>query len=564
MAVLTVINDHGYTEQFQLRGREFVLGRQSEADLRLDARDVSRRHARILTEGDAFFIEDLGSSNGTYLNNSRVSGRQPLKEQDKIQIGPFTICFQLADDSAIDNVKITATVPAAISNTKLFRLDAARKLQVVLEIAQQLSRTLDLKALLPQLLERLLSLFLQADRGMIVLVDEHGRLEVRAVRTRYPDQEIPKGFSRVVIRKVIEEGIGVVAEDASQDMRFNGAQTLTSLGVRSFVCAPFKAHDGRPLGVVVLDRFGVGNPFKEDDLHLLAATALLFSVVLENASLHAELVQKARIERDLSLARQVQEGFLPQSLPDPIADRLELSAHVYPANEVAADFYDFFPIDQQRLGFAVADISGKGVSSAMLMSGIRTLCRHLQQHGNNPSEILQQVNDMLAHDNPHALFVTMVVGMLDASTGELVISGGGHPPLLLRRADGRVERVPQPAGRLLGFVVGPQGFIDTAMQLDPGDTLLLYTDGLTETYDKQRQTMFGLDRLMMALHGLPDTTPFESWQELLKIALSAFSGKSENDDDVTIFLLRRKKPPEIVMAAEAAAESEKATVISTT
>jgi len=542
MAILTVINDLGYTEQYQLRGRECVLGRQSEADLRLDARDVSRRHARILSEGQDFYLEDLGSSNGTYLNNTRVSGRQPLKEQDKIQIGPFTICFQSNDESSShDHVKITATVPAAITNSKLFRLDAARKLQVILEIAQQLSRTLDIKALLPQLLDRLLSLFLQADRGMIVLIDPHGRLEVRAVRTRYADQEIPKGFSRAVIKKVIEEGVGVVAEDASQDQRFHAAQTLTTLGVRSFVCAPLKAHDGRPLGVVVLDRFGHGNPFKEDDLHLLAATALLFSVVLENASLHAELVEKARLERDMSLARQVQEGFLPEKLPEGVTGRLELSARVYPAKEVAGDFYDFFAIGENKLGFAVADISGKGISSAMLMSGIRTLCRHLQQQElKSPAETLQQVNDMLAQDNPHALFVTMVVGVLDVTTGELVMSGGGHPPLLVRRADGRVERVPQPAGRLLGFVVGPQQFIDTTMQLDPGDALLLYTDGLTETYDKQRQNMFGLDRLMTALHALPDTTPFEQWEELLKAALSAFSGKTENDDDETIFLLRRK------------------------
>jgi serine phosphatase RsbU (regulator of sigma subunit) len=375
-----------------------------------------------------------------------------------------------------------------------------------------------------------------------VLIDEHGRLEVRAVRTRYADQEIPKGFSRVVIRKVIEEGVGVVAEDASQDVRFTAAQTLTSLGVRSFVCAPFKAHDGRPLGVVVLDRFGHGNPFKEDDLHLLAATALLFSVVLENASLHEELIEKARIERDLSLARQVQEGFLPQSLPEALADRLELSAEVYPAREIAGDFYDFFAMGENKLGFAVADISGKGVSSAMLMSGIRTLCRHLQQQANSPAETLQQVNDMLAQDNPHALFVTMVVGVLDATTGQLVISGGGHPPLLIRRSDGRVERVPQPAGRLIGFVVGPQQFIDTTMHLDEGDALLLYTDGLTETYDKQRQTMFGLDRLMTALHGLPETVPFENWEELIKNALAGFAGRNEHDDDVTIFLLRRKRP----------------------
>lgn len=540
MAVLTVINDRGYTEQFQLRGRECVVGRQADTDLRLDARDVSRRHARILTEGDFFFVEDLGSSNGTFVNNTRVSGRQPLQEQDRIQIGPFTICFQLQDEMVENDIKITASIPTNVSNSKLFRLDAARKLQVILEIAQQLSHTLDLKALLPQLLERLLTLFLQADRGMVVLLDERGRPEVRAVRTRYPDQEIPRQFSRSVIRRVVEEGVGIVAEDASHDQRFNANQTLTSMGVRSFVCAPFKAHDGRPMGVVVLDRFGNDNPFKEDDLHLLAATALLFSVVIENASLHEELVEKARMDRDLSLARQVQEGFLPKKLPEGFDNKIELCAEVYPAREVAGDFFDFFSVGPDRLGFAVADISGKGVSAAMLMSGIRTLSRHLLQQGATPADTLQQVNDMLAQDNPHSLFVTMVLGVLNTETGELVMTGGGHPPVMIRRTDGKVERIPQPAGRLLGFVVGPQQFHNTAMHVASGDTLLLYTDGLTETYDEGRHNMFGFDRLMTAFQALPAGATCESWERTLKASIETFSGKAENDDDLTIFFLRRK------------------------
>jgi serine phosphatase RsbU (regulator of sigma subunit) len=588
MALLTVINDRGYTEQYQLRGRECVLGRQSDTDLRLDARDVSRRHARILSEGTDFFLEDLGSSNGTYLNNTRIAGRQPLHEQDRIQIGPFTICFQLDEEIQDEQIKITATVPAVVSNTKLFRLDAARKLQVVLEIAQQLSRTLDLKSLLPQLMERLLALFLQADRGMVVLLDERGRPEVRAVRTRYADQDIPRGFSRSVIKRVLEEGVGVVAEDAKDDHRFAATQTLTGLGVRSFVCAPLKAHDNRPLGVIVLDRFGQGNSFKEDDLQLLTACALLTATVIENAALHEELVEKARMDRDLSLARQVQEGFLPRRLPEPLTDRLELCAEVYPAREVAGDFYDFFPLGANRLGFAVADISGKGVSAAMLMSGIRTLCRHLltpaqvldsdaeiadepataltnpYQGGNgkggdaypaldtkgapfqcggaglSPAQTLQQLNDLLAQDNPHALFVTMVLGVIDAKTGQVTISGGGHPPVFVRRRDTRVERVLQPAGRLLGVVASPQQFMDTTMELAPGDTLLLYTDGLTETYDQQRQAMFGLDRLMTALHALPAQSTLEQWEQHLKKNIESFSGRTDCDDDMTIFLLRRK------------------------
>ena len=112
--------------------------------------------------------------------------------------------------------------------------------------------------------------------------------------------------------------------------------------------------------------------------------------------------------------------------------------------------------------------------------------------------------------------------------------------MLLRRADGKVERVHQPAGRLLGIVVGPQQFLNTSLNMASNDTLLLYTDGLTETYDATRQNMFGLDRLMTALHTLPANTTCESWERTIKASLETFSGKAENDDDLTIFLLRRK------------------------
>ncbi|HMP18326.1 MAG TPA: PP2C family protein-serine/threonine phosphatase, partial [Gemmatales bacterium] len=138
-----------------------------------------------------------------------------------------------------------------------------------------------------------------------------------------------------------------------------------------------------------------------------------------------------------------------------------------------------------------------------------------------------------------SLFVTMALGIIHADTGHVQITCGGHPPLLIRRADRKVERIPQPAGRLLGFVVGPQQFQNSELQLQPQDTIMLYTDGLTETYDQSRQTMFGLDRLVTVLQNLPQETNCESWEHTIKASLETFSGKTENEDDLTIFLLRR-------------------------
>src|SRR5262249_2055207 len=158
-------------------------------------------------------------------------------------------------------------------------------------------------------------------------------------------------FSRSVVRRVLEQGVGIVAEDATVDQRFNMTQTLSHLGIRSFVCVPLKVRDGRPLGFLILDRFGGGNPFCEDDRHLLPAIAVEASVVFENAALHQDLLAKARLERDIALARQIQEGFLPTDLPVEAEGYIDLFARVYPAQEVSGDFYDFFAVGKDRFAF---------------------------------------------------------------------------------------------------------------------------------------------------------------------------------------------------------------------
>lgn len=544
MAKLHIISENGYTEHFPLERRECVLGRQPESDYKLDARDVSRRHARIVEEDRQYYIEDLGSSNGTFVNNCKVSGRLQLNHRDRIQIGPYVVCF-LEQEELIDShdVRITASVPAAISNSRLFRADSARKLQVVLEIAQHMASNLDVKVLLPSLLERLMALFLQADRSMIMLVDHENKPQMRAIRNRYQDQELSSHFSRAIVQKALTEGVGIVAEDARADKRFNAHNTLSALGIQSFVCAPLKSHDGKPMGVVILDRFGTGNPFQEEDLMMLTAIALQASMVLENAAMHQQMLTKARMDRDLSIAAQVQEGFLPEGLPKPAEDFVELSAEVIPAHEIAGDFYDVFMLKDGKFAFTVADISGKGISAALLMSGIRTLTRHLLQSGMTPAKTLQLVNDTLAEDNPHAMFVTMVVGTMDLDEGEVILSGGGHPPILVRRNDGRVERLLLPAGRLIGFSAGDLNLEDSRVTLAPHDTLFLYTDGLTEAHDKEHQNMFGLDRLMTTLHSMPADKPISEWADRTKLALEVFTNTPKNEDDVTLFLLRRRLQP---------------------
>ncbi|HYT88823.1 MAG TPA: ATP-binding protein, partial [Gemmataceae bacterium] len=173
------------------------------------------------------------------------------------------------------------------------------KLQAVLAIAEHLAQSLDLDNLLPRLLEQLLGLFAKADRGLILSCDGD-RLTVRAARSRRPDLEGDRVFSRKVVRRVLTEGIGIVAAD---EAAINAGETLMAAGIRSFVCTPLMGRDGRALGVLQLDRSGPRAEFTHDDLHLLTAISLQVSAVLENTALHAQLLEDERVKRDLALAR---------------------------------------------------------------------------------------------------------------------------------------------------------------------------------------------------------------------------------------------------------------------
>jgi signal transduction histidine kinase/pSer/pThr/pTyr-binding forkhead associated (FHA) protein len=289
--------------QFDLADGTTVIGRQPGLNVVLEAPEVSRQHARITNTDGRSYLEDLGSSNGTFLNRLRLRGRSELLDRDEIQIGPFHLLFEAAPKAAPAMV-IRAELPTILSHRPLVHEGAARKLLAVLEVTRQLARTLELDELLPRLLEHQLGLFPQAERGLI-LTREGEELTVRALRGRAPRAGEP-AYSRSVVRRALEEGVGVLADDAQSDPRFAGASTLVALGIRSLLCVPLLASGGRALGVLQLDRLGPGTPFTAEDLHLLTAVSIPVSVVLENAALHARLVENERVNRDLELARLAQ------------------------------------------------------------------------------------------------------------------------------------------------------------------------------------------------------------------------------------------------------------------
>jgi len=542
MAILVTLRGPELGRHFPLQPERTALGRQNDCHVCLPGKQVSRQHAHIVSDGGQHFLEDLGSSNGTYLNGRRIAPRTRvvLTERDTVQIGPYLFAVRETPNGGVEPPLVVREAVSAVTlHQSLFAHDPSAKLQLFLEIAQHLGRTLDLEALLDKLLEQLLRLFPPADRALVILCEDD-KLVVRAQRVR-PGRDVASyPFSRTVIRRAPAEGVGLLSDDVRNDQRFQGSVTITSLDLHSVLCVPLINPEGKRLGAIQLDRFCKGIGFQPEDLHLLTAVALQAAVVLENVSLHAERLREERLRQELAMAQDIQQGYLPEELEDfPDAD-FEILGRVFPARTVAGDLYDFFRAPSGRLAFFVGDVSGKGMPAALFMVAVRTLCRHLAQEGDSPVALLTRLNAGLAADNPSCMFVTLAHGTYEPATGELILASAGHHPPLLRRADGSVNPVALRSGRLLGYSDPGLHLTELRMTLAPGELLVFFTDGLLEARAADGKTMFGPQRLADLVRGMTPDQPLAECAEQARAALDAFTASRELQDDVTVLFLRRQ------------------------
>ena len=544
MSAIVILRGPESGRQFSIDEGRTTLGRNADCDVSLAGKQISRQHAHLYSQEGTYLLEDLGSSNGTFINSVRIAARTPcpLTERDTFQIGPYL--FGLRSDQASTpetpepSLVVRETISATSLNEKMFAEDAAAKLQVVLDIAQQLARTLEIDPLLDKLLEQLMKLLPQADRIMVILCEED-KLVLRAQRT-LPGRDLSSlSFSRTIVKRALDEGIGMISEDLQSDQRYEPSHSIMSLDLHSILCVPLINLDGKRLGVIQADRFCKGFGFRVADLHLLTAIGMQVAIVLENVALHAEKLREERLMQELAMARDIQEGYLPEELEGfPGAD-FEIFGHVFPARQVAGDFYDFVRTPAGRLAFFIGDVSGKGMPAALFMVAVRTLCRHLVKEVERPGQLLAKLNAELADDNPTCMFVTLAHGLYDPATGRVLLASAGHPTPMLRRAAGAVEEIPLKPGRLLGYSHEMLQFPEAHIQLAEGDTLCFFTDGLLEACTGKRLDMFGLERIRSLVSEFTPARPLADCTDAAKLAVDRFTGAKELQDDLTLLMLRR-------------------------
>jgi sigma-B regulation protein RsbU (phosphoserine phosphatase) len=512
----------------------FRIGRKSESDVRPVSVDVSREHAEIVRQDDGqFLLKDRGSRYGTFVNDEQVSER-PLRHRDRIRLGRSgnaELVFLLEDPTDSRGTRTSGIIDFRQISTLLDSLRAmgsARVLDEVLELV--MDSAVDATG---------------AERGFIMLANAAGELEFKIARARGGVTLSGKSFatSQKIPQQVFATGRDQIVTDLMDgDMAGDHLGTV-ALGIRNVLCTPlsvvryFERPDAsaeqRPIGVLYLDSREKGHLLSANSRSALETVATEAASAIESARLYREAAEKGRLDHELRLAAEIQRALLP--VADQSGPHFDVAAASIPCRSIGGDFFDYFDLPDSRFGFAVGDVAGKGPPAALLTALIQGVFSAQVATAASPSQLMSSVNTCLIRRAIQNRFATIVYGAL-APDGRLVYSNAGHNPPVLLRAN-RVERL-EVGGLILGLF--PQAAYDEeALQLEPGDALVIFSDGVTEAMNAANEE-FGEARLLACLREHHDREPAELLRQIL-LAVRQFAASAVQNDDVTALVLKYRR-----------------------
>jgi sigma-B regulation protein RsbU (phosphoserine phosphatase) len=534
----------GTRERYPLAKERVTIGRSRESDIFLPDQWLSRHHAAIEQREDGYWVSDLRSKNGTLLNGEPVREHRRLRPGDVITLGEHTLTF--CAEAAVEEEEEREPEGTRVFSVRELSAITARpaadagelqRQNRLLKVLSDAATELVVHKPLGELFDTILDLLLHAvaaERGAILLLEgSPPQLVIRASLSRRG--ETLTRVSRSIARRAIEERVVLLLPNVLEDARFKAEDSILASGIRSAMCVPLLyAGDGQEtaIGLVYVDSLQHAHSFDEDDLRVLTALANVAAAKIENARLLEESLEKRRMEEDMRMAAEIQTGLLPREPPQ--VPGWELTGCNTPCRTVGGDYYDFAVLEDGRLMIALGDVSGKGTGAALLMTVLRAAVRG---HWDEPAleEAVSRINRTVCQNIPSSKYVTFFLAALDPASGRLGFVNAGHNPPLLVRADGRLCRL-QDGGLVLGMfenVVYASGSIE----MEPGDTLVVYSDGVTETWSPEGDE-FGEEKLVELATRCRALGAAELQDALLR-ELALFEAGARATDDRTVVVLKR-------------------------
>ena len=546
-ASLVVLDPNGHRKRVPVDPIPFLIGRQPENHLILRDSRVSRSHARIVVENGGYVLEDTGSRHGTFVNGKRVK-RKALENTDRVEFGAQD-SYQLL--FALDGVELKrlmeqlgggeqAAAPLGVGSN-------LAKLRAILDLARTLQSSFSIDEVLASVVDTALTIT-GAERGFLLLrAGEGAELETRVARNRRGQnlRETDLRVPREVIRRALERR----RELLSMNFEPLGAaetrpeNSVADLELRSVICVPLvriRAGQGDATSVLVTGNETVGVLYMDSRLmaadlaggnrELLQTLAIEASTVLENARLLQEERAKQQLDEELRLARTIQQSLLPPSLPG--EGWLRASGSSLASHEVGGDYYDVTRVSSHCWSAVVADVSGKGVGSALLASLLQGALITATEHADAMGHRMERLNRFLLDRTGGEKYATVFYCLLHEDGRMYYVNAAHCPPMVVRANGERLEL--EASGTPVGLVETAE-FAVVEQRLGAGDKIVIYSDGVTEAQNLERR-FFGKRRLreVVEAHAGDSCTAIH---DAIQDAVAGFTEGAAQSDDITLVVL---------------------------
>lgn len=554
-----------------------TIGRSVRSDIPLRDPFASRLHAVLQYDGTQVLLADIGSANGTLVNDVVVTEPRRLKPGDVIRIGETLLAF-LADDRTsvpppvffigAENERLpdiettvvkdtgellaTLSVPAPRSTAPIDSSIPPRSVNEpapradLLEIISRVGVVLMQKSTVAEVLKSTMQLVfegLPAERGFVFLRDGSDIVcRLAATPTSSLPRDPPPRVSRTILTRVVRDGTMVRTADAALDPRFMRSGSVELGAIRSVLAVPLRVGS-EILGAIYVDN-DIRSRFVDADLSVLAMIAAVAAIKIEHERLRAEVQEKRRIQEELKIAAEIQARLLPMTPPK--LEGWDLSGVSLPCLEVGGDYFDFIQLApnlevagasaRRRLGIALGDVAGKGIGAALLMSSVHAAVRAEAQVGASVGDVVRKVNRYVFDYAPSNRFVTLFYGELDPESGRLRYANAGHNPPIVVRATGQVERLVE--GGLAIGIGEDEIYEEGETVLLPGDIFVAYSDGISESVNDSSE-MFGDTRIVEVARSARAMSASRV-RDRIEEALSQFVGGASPVDDMTLVVATRR------------------------
>lgn len=535
MPDLSILTPDGKATPVKLVGSRMALGRAATNELSFpDDNGLSRQHLIFEQDSEGWRVLDVGSKNGTVVNGQKIDCPTRLKPGDQILAGHLTVVFDSPGRKFERTVVVfdgreerTRSATYATDLTHAITSDrpvAANRIDALIRAGQELAGHRPLEELFTLILDLAVD-SVKAERGVLLTIEGDALLPKAA---RGENFRISSG----VRDRVLNEKESILVNDVQSNEAFRAMHSLVQQQVRMLMAAPLQTKDN-VIGLIYVDSPSLSQEFSAEDLSLLTVLANVAAIRIEHARL-IEVEQAKRIlAKDLEQAAQIQQGLLPTRAPKVAG--IDLAGHNAACRTVGGDYYDFLPYSDGRVAIALGDVSGKAMPAALLMTSLQARVRVLAEEPPDVAQMMTRLNRATAANCPSNRFISFFFSVLDPKTGELVYANAGHNPPMIARADGNIDRL-EGGGLLMGILATAQ-YDAYRVQLNPGDSLVLYSDGVTEAANPEGEE-FEEDRLGRVLQANYLRSPADIVEAVTR-AVTEFSAGAPVADDLTLVVAKR-------------------------